>query len=100
MIGTNAYAQLPLCLDPGTHYFQLDNVKRDTAVCTRCGLIRQQPMALRNTGSGGVRDGVGQFVSAPSPFGPHAAPGPDGVVCAHGCDAWSISSDCEQHADR
>lgn len=25
------------------------------------------------------------------------APGPDGVVCDYGCDAWSISSDCARH---
>jgi len=25
------------------------------------------------------------------------APGPDGVLCAYGCDAWSISDDCDQH---
>jgi hypothetical protein len=43
MIGTiPTYTQLPLCIDPGTHYFQLDNIKRDTAICTRCGLIRKQ----------------------------------------------------------
>lgn len=47
MIGTiPAYTQLPLCIDPGAHYFQLDHIKRDTAVCTRCGLIRKQSTAL------------------------------------------------------
>lgn len=35
------YARLPLCISPGSHYFQLDHIKRDTAVCTRCGLIRK-----------------------------------------------------------
>lgn len=39
---TAYYAQLPLCINPGNHYFQLDHIKRDTAVCTRCGLIRKQ----------------------------------------------------------
>ncbi len=42
LVGVPVYAQLPLCVDPGTHYFQLDHIKRDTAVCTRCGLIRKQ----------------------------------------------------------
>lgn len=32
-------------------------------------------------------------------FGPNAAPGPDGIVCRWGCDAWSINSRCEQHRD-
>jgi hypothetical protein len=40
-VSTPTYAQLPLCVDPGTHYFQLDQHKEDTAVCTRCGLIRK-----------------------------------------------------------
>lgn len=26
-----------------------------------------------------------------------SAPGPDGVVCEHGCDAWSVDADCPQH---
>jgi hypothetical protein len=39
-----------------------------------------------------------EFSEPVSPFGPFAAPGPDGVVCADGCDAWSISSNCKQHA--
>lgn len=37
-----SYTQLPLCINPGSHYFQLDHIKRDAAVCTRCGLIRKQ----------------------------------------------------------
>jgi hypothetical protein len=41
LYATPAYTQLPLCIDPGQHYFQLDHIKRDTAVCTRCGLIRK-----------------------------------------------------------
>jgi hypothetical protein len=41
------YARLPLCIDPGSHYFQLDNLKRDIAVCTRCGLIRDQSAMRR-----------------------------------------------------
>jgi hypothetical protein len=41
LVSIPAYAQLPLCIDPGTHYFQLDTIKWDTAVCTRCGLIRK-----------------------------------------------------------
>lgn len=28
------------------------------------------------------------------------APGPDGIVCGNGCDAWSINSDCPQHRTR
>ncbi len=45
------------------------------------------------------RDGAGRQLWRQVPVGlPHAAPGPDGIICAHGCDAWSISFDCEQHA--
>jgi hypothetical protein len=26
-----------------------------------------------------------------------SAPGPDGVVCGNGCDAWNIDPQCPQH---
>lgn len=29
-----------------------------------------------------------------------SAPGPDGVVCKRGCDAWSVDPDCPQHAKK
>jgi hypothetical protein len=29
-----------------------------------------------------------------------AAPGPDGVLCAYGCDTWSVSSECPRHRNR
>lgn len=31
------------------------------------------------------------------PYGEHQAPGPDGVVCEKGCDAWSVDPVCPQH---
>lgn len=36
-------------------------------------------------------------VSLDSDESPDAAPGPDGVVCEYGCDAWSLDSKCPQH---
>lgn len=33
---------LPLCIAPGTHHFTIPPAQKD-AVCTRCGLIREQP---------------------------------------------------------
>lgn len=43
LVSIPMYATLPLCLNPGTHYFQADHIQADTAVCTRCGLIRKTP---------------------------------------------------------
>jgi hypothetical protein len=41
-VGTQQYAQLPLCLDSSGHRFEADMIRAETAVCRRCGLIRKQ----------------------------------------------------------
>jgi hypothetical protein len=41
-VGFSIYAQLPACVDSKGHHFTIPPM-HSKAVCSRCGLIREQP---------------------------------------------------------
>jgi hypothetical protein len=53
MVGTSCYLELPLCIDQNGHHFTIPPVQ-SKAVCSRCGLIREQPK--RRNASSGIPD--------------------------------------------
>lgn len=65
-------------------------------------VVATAPIDPDGTATFALADVIGNvpMYGIPAGIPTHNAPGPDGIVCENGCDAWSVDERCVQHGSK